>query len=134
MGRTGVKVPRRVCVKVASLRPRYKNLQDWLETPKHVLVTRRGRVFLEKTTVFHYPQSEWHNPFPVGPKEKGKYSLDESLSLFRAHLDQLLADPATRTRFEETMAGADEMGCFCAPGAQCHADVLISAYSDLKEL
>jgi hypothetical protein len=121
--------PRGVCVKVASLRPRHNNLKEWVEaSPKHVLVTRRGRVFLDRTTVYQYPESEWANPFPVGKK----HTLDQSLRLFEAHLATLLEDPEKKARFVDMMSGAEEIGCFCAPGARCHRDILIRVYGELR--
>jgi hypothetical protein len=126
----GLSEPRGVCVKVASLHPRFENLKEWVEaSPKHVLVTRRGRVFLDRTTVYQYAESEWANPFPVGKK---KHTLEQSLQMFEAHLAKLLEDAEKRERFVAMMSGAAEIGCFCAPGARCHRDVLIRVYREFS--
>jgi hypothetical protein len=65
----GLKAPPRQCVKVKYLRKTgYDNLEEWISNPKNILCTRRGRVFIGKKDnqkVYHYPQSEWHNPHKV---------------------------------------------------------------------
>ena len=130
--RTKVSIPQRlplgVCVKVASLRPAYSDLESWLRNEKNVLVCRSGRVFIGKGTakhVFHYRSSEWANPFTV--KDHG---LDESLRLFREHLDKLLLDAPVRERFI-SLAEAEHIGCFCDPGAKCHRDVILEKLKSL---
>ena len=115
------KVPVGVCVKVASLRPRYSDLEQWCKDPKHVLVTRHGRVFIGKGDekhVFAYPSSQWGNPFKV--KEHG---LERSLELFDEHLTNKIADPAALASFLR-LCEYDEIGCFCEIGAKCHRDVI----------
>ena len=46
------RLPKGVCVKVKSLRPRFDNLREWNNTDDHILVTRRGRVFIDRKTSF----------------------------------------------------------------------------------
>ena len=122
--------PRGVCVKVSSLRPRYKSLKDWKEaSTTHVLVTRRGRIFLDKTTVYAYPSSPWANPFVVG---KGKFSLEESLREFEKHLNKLLNDNDQLKAFVEMMSNATEIGCFCESGKKCHRDILIQKWKTIN--
>lgn len=113
--------PKGVCVKVKHLRPKYANLQDWLACDTHSLVTRHGRIFIGKEKqIFHYPASEWANPFTV--KE---YGLEECLNLYRQHLDTLLArDEACLARFK-ALAEMTQIGCFCEPGSPCHRDVIL---------
>lgn len=68
----GLKVPNRQCVKVKYLRKNTDcdNLEEWCSNPKNYLCTRRGRVFIGSVKqgnqrVYHYSQSEWHNPYKV---------------------------------------------------------------------
>lgn len=60
--------------------------------------------------------SRWGNPFPVPP-----HSRSESLSLFESYLRTKLAE---RPDFLEPLRGYD-LGCTCAPGLPCHADVIL---------
>lgn len=108
-----------VCVKVSSLRPKYDNLSEWLKVPGHVLVTRRGRVFINKT-VFSYPESPFANPFKLT-----EYTLDECLRLYEQHLDKILKNKKTLSLFLD-LNNATEIGCFCEPGQKCHRDIIIS--------
>jgi hypothetical protein len=68
----GVDVPKRQCVKVKWLRKETgcDNLEEWLSNPKNMLCTRRGRIFIGSQIqgnhrVYHYPQSEWANPYKL---------------------------------------------------------------------
>ena len=115
------KLPTGVCVKVTSLRPRYNDLEQWCRNPRHVLVTRHGRVFIgkgDKKHVFSYPSSDWANPFKV--KEHG---LEKSLELFDQYLTEKISDPAELEKFLK-LRDYDEIGCFCEPGAKCHRDII----------
>ena len=68
----GLKVPVRQCVKAKWLRKQTDcdNLEQWCNNPKNNLCTRRGRIFIGSKKqgnhrVYHYGQSEWHNPYKV---------------------------------------------------------------------
>jgi hypothetical protein len=64
----------------------------------------------------HRP-SRWGNPFPITPS----CSRAQSMRRYARWLDaQLARDPD----FLEPLRGYD-LGCFCAPGAACHADLLL---------
>lgn len=121
-------LPKGVCVKSEILRPRYDNLEEWAQNPRHVLVTRKGRVFVgrgEKRHVFAYKQSPWANPFSL--KE---YSLDESLELYKQHLESLLKEKHNGDAFLK-LRDAEEIGCFCKPTEQCHRNVILHKLVEL---
>ena len=129
-----------VCVKVSSLRPRYDNLEEFLNDPssKNVLVCRRGRVWITNSKtgvkkIFTYRDSHFANPFRVGEKNKpGYYSLSESLRLYREHLDKILEDADTKKQFLD-LATKDRVGCFCDTGSPCHRDVIIEKLASLHD-
>ena len=101
------KLPMGVCVKVASLRPRYNDLEKWCINPRHTLVTRHGRVFIgkgDKKHVFSYPSSDWANPFKV--KEHGP---EKSLELFDEYLTEKISDSAELKKFLQ-LCNYDEIG------------------------
>jgi len=67
-----VNVPKRQCVKAKWLRKETgcDNLEEWLSNPRNMLCTRRGRIFIGSVAqgnhrVYHYPQSEWGNPYKL---------------------------------------------------------------------
>lgn len=111
-------LPKGVCVKVDYLRPNYSNLRDWLNAKGHVLVTRPGRIFIDKH-IFHYPGSPWANPFKIKD-----YGLNQCLELYKKHLDKLLLDPNKLEEFKE-LKNATELGCFCKPDENCHRNIII---------
>ena len=123
-----------VCVKVKSLRQRLvkvDNLEEWMVTPQHVLVCRAGRVFVgngKTRKVFHYPTSEFANPFKV--KE---YGLDKSLVLYQSHLNKKLEDDDFKKQFL-SLSMAKEIGCFCDIGSKCHRDIILKKLKELASL
>ena len=54
-----------VCVKVASLRPKYNNLKEWMADSNNVYIGRRGIVFI-KGERFPKKDSIWANPYKIG--------------------------------------------------------------------
>lgn len=97
--------PTRRCIRVAELRPEYDTLVDWLLTPNHIYIGRFNRV----KGAAHSP---WANPYPLS-----KYTVDESLALYKQHVINRELDVST--------LGGLVLGCWCPPNARCHADVLI---------
>ena len=123
-------LPIGVCVKVGSLRPKYSDLEAWLFDESHALVCRRGRVFIgsgDNKRVFVYAGSEFANPFTI--KE---YGLERALSLYRDHLDKILRDETTLSRFT-CLANKSELGCFCKTNERCHRDIIIEKLKTLSE-
>jgi hypothetical protein len=112
-----------VCIKVASLRPRYDNLSEWMYDKKNIYVGRRGRVFIKckdgEKRIFHYSDSEWCNPFKL--KE---YSLDESLKKYEILLRSKLEDSDNLKRFLN-LVSFKEIGCFCNSSERCHRDIIL---------
>ncbi len=111
-------IPKGVCVKVSLLRPATSDLRAWLSNPKHALVCRKGRIFIDKQ-IFFYGGSEFANPFTVK-----QYGIDKCLVLYETHLNELLKNPDIRKRFMQ-LADMEEIGCFCEPNAKCHRDIII---------
>lgn len=65
--------------------------------------------------------TRWGNPFPID--EAGRMTRKRSIALYRRWLkEQLRRDP----EFLEPLRGY-HLGCTCAPGLECHADVLLEA-------
>ena len=69
----GLNVPKRQCVKAKWLRKQTgcDNLEEWMSIPGNCLCTRRGRIFIGSKKqgnlkTYHYPESEWANPYKVG--------------------------------------------------------------------
>ena len=134
----GVIPPTTQCLRVEMLRITYDDgmdLQMWMNPwlyPNHLYVGRRGRVFIHdkdsKTSeVFHYPDSIWASPFKVG-NGNGKYSIDESLRLYRGWI---VSKPEMIARLREL--DGKVLGCFCrqdGDAVNCHAKVLVELFRE----
>lgn len=118
-------LPKRQCVAVAELRKHgYTDLNQWINTPGNVLATRRGRIFIDKV-IFHYPESEWANPFKVEFEDQRLIVLHQ----YEVYLRQLLEtsrerSPEILNRFR-ALKNAKEIGCFCKPNERCHVEVIL---------
>ena len=107
------------CMKVKELRKiKYENLDEWLKNPNNIYVGRRGRIWITETDkskrIFHYSESKWANPYKV-TKEM---SLEESLRLYRIHLEE----KGLLNQIEELRGKT--LGCFCEQNNPCHAKIL----------
>jgi hypothetical protein len=118
------RLPEPVCLKVTELRKRgIADLKAYDDDPENARVTRRGRVSLVGRPMYAYRASPWANPFVVGEKP-GQHSLTQSLLQYEYWLDKELRDPLKRAEFLQ-LASRKTLGCYCAPGARCHRDVIL---------
>lgn len=104
-----------VNVRVAHIRPRYKDLREWMEDPNNVYIGRGGVVFIDGVR-FPPEDSEWANPYHIGKhgtREEviQKYEIRVRGKIGRGELDL------------EELRGRN-LGCWCRPEA-CHGDVLV---------
>ena len=83
------------------------------------------RIQLQRTRGWRMPANtskvdrtgKWGYPFPVGPAR----TAAEAVELFRNYL---LETPGLLAAARATLKGRN-LGCWCKPGAPCHADVLL---------
>ena len=110
-----------VCVNATHLRGATgaagATLETWLENKNNLYVGRHGRVPIgrgDDKRIFVYKGSIWANPFSV--KE---YGLANALDLYKQYLVETGLDQVI-----ETLLGKN-LGCWCEPGNDCHAGILI---------
>uniref|UniRef100_A0A6C0C8E1 DUF4326 domain-containing protein n=1 Tax=viral metagenome TaxID=1070528 RepID=A0A6C0C8E1_9ZZZZ len=113
-----------VNVKVAFIRPTYKNLSEWMDDPNNVYIGRAGIVFIDGKR-FPRKSSEWCNPFKI-TKDLTRAS---SLRKYRKHLIQMLEDEDCLERFR-ALRGKN-LGCWCKP-TQCHGDIIIKLLDEIE--
>lgn len=113
-----------VNVKVAHLRPAYRDLKHWCEDPTNAYVGRGGIVFVPTTNggKERYPKhdSPFANPYTIRGKDGDRTAV---MKKYEAYIrKRLAAEPALR----EALQGlrGKRLGCWCAP-EPCHADVLV---------
>jgi hypothetical protein len=115
-----------VCVKVNDIRPKYNNLEEWMNDPNNVYIARRGVVFVEKNgEKYRFPKEDsiWANPFKI----TGTMTREIVINMYRNYIvDKLIRREICREQLLQLKGKT--LGCWCKEGGQnipCHGDVLI---------
>lgn len=118
------KSKRVVNVKVAHLRPKYDNFEEWEQDPGNVYIGRGARVGIKTadgTKMHGIKASKWNNPFPAG-----QYGREECIRMYKDHLLTTgLIDDLHELE-------GKTLGCWCTP-EKCHGDVLIEELANIEE-
>ena len=107
-----------VNVKVAYIRPKYSDLEDWMLDIKNVYIGRRG-VLVRNGERFPLVSSEFANPYKVGKDGSREEVLDRYEKYIRSRIS---TDPPFLQRLLALQHKT--LGCWCKPLA-CHGDVLL---------
>jgi hypothetical protein len=118
--------PTVVDVHVASLRPRYQNLSEWMSDPTHVYIGRRGVVFIDGQR-FPKQDSIWANPF----KMSKTFSRDQVIQMYEKYIRQRLVENPELMNSLRQLQGK-VLGCWCRP-EPCHGDVLVRLYREVTQ-
>lgn len=112
-----------VSVKVADIRPTYKDLREWMAEPTNLYIGRGHIVFIDGVR-FPPEDSPFANPFKIGRDG----TRDEVISLYRTWLCDGISDG----RIDITLLhGKTNLGCWCKP-EYCHGDVLLEVFEELE--
>ena len=109
-----------VNVKVAHIRPKYHDLEEWTKDPNNVYIGRAGIVFINGLR-FPKTASIWANPFKMTPS----CSRDQVLDMYEEYL---INDPYLMSQLH-TLQGKT-LGCWCSP-EPCHGDILLRHINDI---
>lgn len=124
-----------VNVKVAYIRPKYKNLEDWMKDTNNVYTARKGVVFIDKV---RFPKSDslWANPYKITAKNTLKQVLTQYEEYIR---DKIAKGEITKEQLSELKG--KKLGCWCVEKETeydpdrtkwvCHTQVLLQL---LKEI
>ena len=119
-----------VNVKVAHIRPQYKDLRDWMSHEDNVYIGRGGVVFVVANdgSKVRWPKSNsvWCNKNKVTTA----MSRDEAIAAYEKDLDVLLEDEDNRTEF--TQLRGKNLGCWCKP-ERCHGDVILRKLDEMQQ-
>lgn len=111
-------------VKVANIRPKYKNLKEWMEDPNNVYIGRAGIVFIDGER-FPKKPSVWANPY----KEKIE-GRERCLELYETWLREKIKKEGCH----ELLALKDKvLGCWCKP-KDCHGDILLKVLNSILKI
>ncbi len=105
-----------VSVRAQSLRPKYRNLKEWMEGANNEYIGRGGVVFIGGKE-FSYHGSKWGNPFKISKD----CSRDQCIRQFEAYIRDKIE--AEHLQEELLSLKGKALGCWCKPEA-CHGDVL----------
>lgn len=105
-----------VNVKVINIRPKYNNLEEWINDKNNVYIGRKGVIFINNV---RYPKenSIWHNPFKIDEN-------NDRISVIKKYKKYIIKKINDENLLDELMKLKNKkLGCWCSPEA-CHGDVL----------
>lgn len=109
-------------VRVTHLRPKYNNLQEWMNDSNNVYVGR-GRIVYIDGIRFPPNDSLWCNPF------KGKNTTrEENIAKFEKYIREKIEKENLLDELKKIKGKT--LGCWCHP-ENCHADVLVKLVNEL---
>lgn len=119
-----------VNVKVKYIRPKYKNLKEWIDdNDSNVYIGRPGIVFIDG---IRYPPQDkcnslLYNPYKIGVDG----DRDEIINKYKKKIKKLLKNDTDGTfkKLLKSLKGKN-LGCWCKP-EECHGDVLIKFINKL---
>ncbi|KAF8965005.1 Eukaryotic peptide chain release factor GTP-binding subunit [Entomortierella lignicola] len=115
-----------VNVKVAHIRPKFKNLAEWMQDPDNVYIGRRGVVFVDGS---RYPPKD---SFFANPFKEGKHGTrSQVVEKYREYIIQERAEGRVTNEQLLELRGKN-LGCWCAPQA-CHGGVLKEMVESLSQ-
>ncbi len=105
--------------KVKYIRPTFKDLKEWMDSPNNVYIGRKGVVFINGV---RYPSngSPFCNPFKDG-------TLEERIEKYRVYIIEKLNKDKELVNELMKLKGKN-LGCWCKP-EKCHGDVLVELIS-----
>ena len=110
-----------VNVKVEYIRPKYNNLEEWMEDC-YIYIGRKGIVFINNE---RYPKKDsvWANPFKISKKMTREMVLPAYKNYIINKLDNCII-----SRDELMNLNGKVLGCWCKHPIckiSCHGDILI---------
>lgn len=117
-------IPTRTCVKVASIRPKYNNLKEWMEDSQNLYIGRKRVVFIDGQR-FPPENSKWANIFTVK-----KYGREKAIQLYKEYITEKIS----KGELDIKELKEKTLGCFCSKDEDCHSDVLIKLFKDNVKL
>jgi hypothetical protein len=122
---TKVKITSVVNVKVANIRPKYDNLQEWCQDCNNIYIGRRGVVFVDDAR-FPYESSIWANPFKISKD----MSREDCITQYEIYIRNKIKQESLG--FELLKLKGKNLGCWCKPSG-CHGDILLKLIDEFNK-
>ena len=107
-----------VNVKVSTIRPKYKDLKEWMNDPENIYIGRAGIVFIDGER-FPKTASPFCNPFKLNKEG----TREDVIQKFKTYIvEKINQDPNFKQQLYSLRGKT--LGCWCKP-EQCHGDVLV---------
>ena len=103
---------------VKNIRPKYKNLKEWMNDPNNVYIGPANRVLIDGERFPKYA-SPFNNPFKIGKHG----DRNEVMKKYRKYMYKKLEESSgLLVQFVELKG--KNLGCFCKPHC-CHGDIIL---------
>lgn len=114
-----------VNVKVAFIRPKYNNLEEWMEKDNHVYIGRKGIVFINGSR-FPKEDSIWANPFKIDEDN----DREKVIKKYKKYIIKKIINENLHNDLMELKE--KKLACWCKPYA-CHGDVLVELIENFDD-
>lgn len=113
-------------IKVANIRPKYKDLAEWMGDPNNVYIGRKGIVFINGE---RYPKQDsiWHNPFKIDSIHDRNYVIQQYEIYIRNKINE-----NSQLKQELLKLKGKNLGCWCSP-EKCHGDILLKLIEEFNK-
>jgi hypothetical protein len=112
--------------KVKYIRPKYKNLEEWMKNDNNVYIGRAGVVFVNNVRC-PKKASEFANPYRIGKDG----TRDEVLEKYRIYIENRLKTDENLLNELKKLEGKN-LGCWCSPD-KCHGDILLEILTKINK-
>ena len=109
--------------KVQYIRPRYKNLKEWMSDENNIYIGRKGVVFIDKKR-FPENSSIFANPYRIGKNG----TREEVLIKYKCYIIEKLKNNE-QFIIELMLLKRKNLGCWCCPDV-CHGNILLELIND----
>jgi len=104
--------------KVKNIRPKYKNLKEWMDDKNNIYIGRKGVVFIDHVRFPQY-SSNFANPYKIGKDG----SREEILVKYKDYIVNKLKNDKELVMELLSLKGKN-LGCWCCP-ERCHGEILL---------
>lgn len=108
-----------VNVSVKNIRPKYLNLNEWIQDSKFNVYIGRARVVFIDGVRYPTENSIWANPYKITKTR----TREEAIELYREYVEKKLKSNPSLINELVKLKGKN-LGCWCKPEC-CHGDVLL---------